>query len=299
MEGADMTDGSAPGGCSITGCPKPGPFTRGFCTMHYRRFMRHGDPLHVTAPSDRRKPERTTEPCPIDGCDRNKMRAQEWCSVHYRRWQRHGDPTMVVKFAARDGQKRCPSCETWLPLDDFHRASRGPTGRQSTCKACQHEVHLRWQRENHERMNAYSRAWYQANHDAELERHRQRRLENPEAQRVASRRYREKNPDRAMESGRAWRRRNPGKVTGYASARRARRRSTTVAPIDHHAVFERDSWMCQLCGGPIDPALAWPDRQSASLDHRVPLANGGTHTLDNVQTSHLVCNMRKGARPSP
>ena len=35
---------------------------------------------------------------------------------------------------------------------------------------------------------------------------------------------------------------------------------------------------------------------SASLDHIVPLSQGGTHTLGNVQLAHLVCNERKHDR---
>ena len=58
-------------------------------------------------------------------------------------------------------------------------------------------------------------------------------------------------------------------------------------------VFERDDWLCGLCGEPVDKDLAWPDPTSASLDHIIPLSRGGAHTLDNVQLAHLVCNIRK------
>lgn len=59
-------------------------------------------------------------------------------------------------------------------------------------------------------------------------------------------------------------------------------------------VFERDSWTCQICAEPVL-------RQSAdvyhdlipTLDHIVPLARGGTHTYDNVQCAHWICNSRK------
>ncbi|MET9521513.1 HNH endonuclease [Streptomyces coeruleorubidus] len=63
-----------------------------------------------------------------------------------------------------------------------------------------------------------------------------------------------------------------------------------IAPADVHA---RDGWTCQLCGGPIDPEVAWPDPKSASVDHIVPLALGGAHSMINVQSAHLGCNSRK------
>jgi len=35
---------------------------------------------------------------------------------------------------------------------------------------------------------------------------------------------------------------------------------------------------------------------AASLDHRIPISRGGEHSRANAQTSHLGCNVRKGAR---
>jgi hypothetical protein len=70
----------------------------------------------------------------------------------------------------------------------------------------------------------------------------------------------------------------------------------TLERIDPRQIYERDGWICQLCKDPIGPELAWPHLQSASLDHIVALAANGSHTEANVQASHLICNIRKGAR---
>jgi 5-methylcytosine-specific restriction endonuclease McrA len=64
-----------------------------------------------------------------------------------------------------------------------------------------------------------------------------------------------------------------------------------VDPID---IFERDQWICQLCHNPMNPAAAWPDQWSATLDHVKPVAKGGVHTAENLQAAHWVCNIRKG-----
>jgi 5-methylcytosine-specific restriction endonuclease McrA len=61
-------------------------------------------------------------------------------------------------------------------------------------------------------------------------------------------------------------------------------------------VFERDEWHCQICRSEVDPALAFPHPQSASLDHKVPITKGGSHTYANVQLAHLACNQAKGNR---
>ena len=67
--------------------------------------------------------------------------------------------------------------------------------------------------------------------------------------------------------------------------------------LESEAIFERDGWLCQICGEEVDRDLTWPHPRSVSLDHIVALARGGTHTEDNVQCAHLGCNSRKGAGP--
>lgn len=54
-------------------------------------------------------------------------------------------------------------------------------------------------------------------------------------------------------------------------------------------VFRRDAGICGICN-------EWVAPKHASMDHKLPLALGGTHTFDNVQLSHLLCNLRKGDR---
>jgi 5-methylcytosine-specific restriction endonuclease McrA len=60
-------------------------------------------------------------------------------------------------------------------------------------------------------------------------------------------------------------------------------------------VFERDAWICQLCRGTVDRTLIYPHPLSASLDHAVALARGGSHTYGNTQLAHLRCNSVKRA----
>ena len=63
--------------------------------------------------------------------------------------------------------------------------------------------------------------------------------------------------------------------------------------VDPLVVFERDGWMCSLCGTPIDPAIRFPDKRAATMDHTLPFACGGRHTWDNVTAAHGYCNEAK------
>lgn len=75
--------------------------------------------------------------------------------------------------------------------------------------------------------------------------------------------------------------------------RRAQRKMAPSETVRPDVVFDRDRWMCGICGTPVDQALTYPDPNSASLDHIVPLARGGHHTHANTQCAHLICNIRK------
>ena len=79
---------------------------------------------------------------------------------------------------------------------------------------------------------------------------------------------------------------------------RARKRLATVEMVSHSKVFERDGWVCQLCGDPVDPTLRYPNDQCASIDHIIPLSKGGDHSYANTQLAHALCNSLKGNRES-
>lgn len=97
-----------------------------------------------------------------------------------------------------------------------------------------------------------------------------------------------------------WRRNNPENYRIMKAKEHHKRRANKYAngpidTIDPMSVFARDGWVCGICGKKVKQHLKFPHPMSASLDHIRPLADGGTHTFDNVQLAHLLCNSLKGA----
>jgi 5-methylcytosine-specific restriction endonuclease McrA len=78
--------------------------------------------------------------------------------------------------------------------------------------------------------------------------------------------------------------------------RRALKRGAHVGVVYRKKIFERDGWRCQLCKRKVNPRAAVPHPLAPTLDHIVPLADGGTHEPSNVQCAHFICNSRKGDR---
>ena len=64
--------------------------------------------------------------------------------------------------------------------------------------------------------------------------------------------------------------------------------------ITLRSAVNRFGLICALCGEPCD----WNDRswtkyfgpKYPSIDHIIPLSKGGTHTWNNVQVAHIICN---------
>lgn len=83
--------------------------------------------------------------------------------------------------------------------------------------------------------------------------------------------------------------RNRHKYLERVHQMRAKSLGLCVAPVDWTLIHQRDGGMCQLCGEKVSFSIM-------SLDHKVPFSRGGTHEPDNCQTSHRLCNHRKGNR---
>jgi len=80
--------------------------------------------------------------------------------------------------------------------------------------------------------------------------------------------------------------------------REARKRGCLrLESIDPIKVFERDAWRCGICGRKTQKAKRGTyHKRAPEMDHIVAIANGGSHTWDNVQCSCRECNGLKGAR---
>lgn len=70
--------------CSVPGCGKQ-HLARGWCTQHYQRWRKYGDPLECN------KYEGAL--CAVEGCEKPAT-ARKMCVGHWRRMMVHGDPSL-------------------------------------------------------------------------------------------------------------------------------------------------------------------------------------------------------------
>jgi 5-methylcytosine-specific restriction endonuclease McrA len=62
--------------------------------------------------------------------------------------------------------------------------------------------------------------------------------------------------------------------------------------LTRNNIFERDAYTCQWCGRQLE-------RKDLNIDHVIPRDRGGRTTWENVVTSCVPCNTRKGNRLAP
>lgn len=247
--------------CRVEGCDRlliP-PYGRGMCSLHYQRWRKHGDPFWV--------PRRGRSICVIDGCNQPIV-GNGWCSKHYTRNLRYGSPTARIPGEVINNRKICPSCERDVCLEDYYSLE------SVYCKTCSRK----------------RRREYRSAHPVPLKRDRKCVC-------IICGKHFMGNKKNSMTCSKSCRRENGRRLDIEATVkRRSALASVEVESISRLKVYERDEWICGLCGLPVDPRLRHPDPMSASLDHILPISLGGSHTWDNVQLAHLHCNCSKGNR---
>lgn len=80
--------------------------------------------------------------------------------------------------------------------------------------------------------------------------------------------------------------------------RREKRGQFTITRMRRLAIYQRDGWMCQLCGSPVEQDLPLHHPMQASLDHiecqswaLIP-----DHRDSNLRLAHLRCNGMRSDR---
>jgi 5-methylcytosine-specific restriction endonuclease McrA len=98
--------------------------------------------------------------------------------------------------------------------------------------------------------------------------------------------WREQHPERVRELTRRWRREHPEQCAWAHRQREAQKRGGgTYSREEWLALLKSHEGKCAKCGATED----------ITADHIVPLALGGSNTIDNIQPLCRSCNSRKGA----
>jgi len=232
-------------------------------------------------------------------------------------------------------KKVCSSCGQEKPLNEFTPSQDRPDGFRSKCKKCRNAYNRQryaeslefrmaiagynrrfyiknrkrslakgkeWDKDNPEKRRAISRKYFAANREKEIARNRKYYAANPEKRRASSRKWRAANPDKVRAqtrkynavypkkrraSSRKWRAANPDKVRAQTRLRRARK---LEAP--GNLTVEEEQHLYEL----YDHCLCCGTTEDLTVDHIVPLVEGGANSFENCQILCRPCNSRKGTQ---
>jgi hypothetical protein len=134
---------------------------------------------------------------------------------------------------------------------------------------------MKWNREHPEKVRAHSVKWCRTHPEKKRDNNLKWRREHPES--------RENHRIRSAK----WKREHPDKVRTITAKRRARKRNApgrfTVDDITR--IYKEQRGLCAYCRVPL--------KNKYHVEHRVPLARGGSNWPKNICLSCGPCNNRK------
>lgn len=199
-------------------------------------------------------------------------------------------------------RKRCNICRELKPLGEFHRCATAPDGRQYRCKFCNTEL-------QRDRARALGIREKHRRDPALLSRGLKLCLLCDEAKKLVHfsptlrgwggvaayckpcmSRYQSSRPQHRRDVY-VWRSKNRARWLSQHAAHQQRRRACvadgTVTPGAVAKLYRRQR--CFYCGKRVA-------RKRRTVDHKVPLVRGGSHSISNLVMACGPCNFRKSAR---
>ena len=161
------------------------------------------------------------------------------------------------------------------------------------------EYHKQYHADNKEKRNAYSKQYFTDNPEKCKAYNKQWLIDNPEKRREYHKQYRADNKEKRSAYDKQYFIDNPDKCSEKNHKRRATARNAFVETVAVKMLFEREMGCCRICNRKLNLATKHPNPLSASIDHIVPLSEGGEHSYKNTQLACLECNIRKGNRTLP
>lgn len=199
--------------------------------------------------------------------------------------------------------KLCPRCQQTIGAECFAKNRSNADGLQNYCRSCSTQIHAEWRAKHRDIDRKHSALWRKNNPEkvrAGMERYykehpgqhyqdtKRWRAEHPEAKREQGARYYAKHKEQVTERTTAYRAQRAKQYYRYGANYRARKRG--AGGQFSHSEWEgvRDYWGRCLCCGRVNVPL--------EADHIVPVSQGGSNSIDNIQPLCRSCNAKKNAK---
>jgi len=171
--------------------------------------------------------------------------------------------------------KACSTCKKEQPSSQYYADKSGKDGYRSDCKYCvKAKLKVNYQKKRATKL-AIQKNWYVNNSNKAKQYAKQWRKDNPDKTKKYHQDYAEANPDKERVRSRE-----------KSSNRRAKLKGNGVFKLSPKDIKRLLTQPCINCG----------NKNNQTLDHVVPIARGGRHSIGNLQTLCLSCNVSKGTK---
>lgn len=201
-------------------------------------------------------------------------------------------------------QKRCTKCKELKCASDFFGDKGSKDGKAGWCKNCTHSQLKKWRSEHPEKVKEQSTRAYYAHREDRIQRvikwnkeHPEKskahidkwHKEHPEKSREANRKSSSKYPDRKLAQKKKYRAEHPEKILEWVENRRARKNGNggTISTKEWQELKEKYNFTCLCCK---------KENLKLTMDHIIPLALGGRHSIENLQPLCGSCNSMKSTK---
>lgn len=166
----------------------------------------------------------------------------------------------------RERVKRCWKCTQTLPSDQFGNDKSRSDGLTSICRICKNKEQRKYEKRNREKINTYWRNRYQTDE--------QYRQKMQDLNRGFYYRLAEEDPERLRLKSRL-----------KEQKRRTRKENNGIYKVTEKEMKHLLTKPCYNCGA-----------KAEHIDHVIPIAKGGRHSIGNLAPMCSPCNTSKGSK---
>lgn len=209
--------------------------------------------------------------------------------------------------------KKCSVCDRTQPVSNFTVNKALKSGLSSFCKDCAAERRKKYYDKDKEHINklkrknriryrdkalAYDKEYYQKTKERRLEYARQYRKDNRDKlladtreynkthkkeNKERTQKYRKNNLEKVRQIKANYRKNNPEAVQKHHMTRRARKAQNGIFEVSKKELQKLMKGPCVSCGS----------TERINIDHIIPIARGGAHSIGNLQPLCKSCNSSK------
>lgn len=168
--------------------------------------------------------------------------------------------------------KTCSNCKIQKDLSKFSKNSSNKDGLSYECKECCKKRQKKWIENNRDHVNEYNRKY--RNNWTEDQKNNKKKKDKE---------WREKNKGAARNYRKKYKLKNKEKIVYEDNKRRKIKQSVTfyISPKEVNRISNSP---CFICGS----------KENIHVDHIIPIARGGRHSIGNLQPLCSYHNLRKG-----